>query len=258
MTVSTDDVIAYYKFDTGADDAHGSNDGTVYGATLTTGDGGVIDEAYSFATNDYIDFSSFSGVKAFQFWVKTDASVPSGSIYECVLQPNRGTVYSALWLGSPAGEVVDEIVSFWTGSSSSKFYYWDTTDVGFANFNADDWYHIVITWDSSNSNYRLYINGSDKGLANEYGSPTEQSTWSSPTLGRRSDGVYFDGDIDEFALFNRALTGAEVSELYNSGDGLQYPFGSSGFSKTVNGVSSYSKINGTDATDITKLNGVDA
>src|SRR6202035_2479657 len=36
--------------------------------------------------------------------------------------------------------------------------------------------------------------------------------------------AYFDGDIDEVSIWNRALTSTEVSDLYNSGGGLQYPF----------------------------------
>jgi len=34
----------------------------------------------------------------------------------------------------------------------------------------------------------------------------------------------FDGRIDEWGIWNRSLTASEISELYNSGAGLSYPF----------------------------------
>ena len=33
-----------------------------------------------------------------------------------------------------------------------------------------------------------------------------------------------DGYIDEFAIFNKALNETEIANLYNNGNGLQYPF----------------------------------
>ncbi len=32
------------------------------------------------------------------------------------------------------------------------------------------------------------------------------------------------GQVDELAIWNRALSAAEVTQLYNSGAGKQYPF----------------------------------
>ena len=40
-----ENLVSYYPFDTDANDVHGSNNGSVTGAVLTTGDGGKIDES---------------------------------------------------------------------------------------------------------------------------------------------------------------------------------------------------------------------
>ncbi len=69
-----------------------------------------------------------------------------------------------------------------------------------------------------------------------------------------SDG-HWDGKIDEVGLWTREITSAEETTLYNSGDGLQYPF-TTGYGNTINGISSYSKVNGIAVADITKINGV--
>lgn len=41
--------------------------------------------------------------------------------------------------------------------------------------------------------------------------------------GRADAALYWNGDIDEVALWKRVLTADERSELYNSGDGIAYP-----------------------------------
>jgi hypothetical protein len=44
----------------------------------------------------------------------------------------------------------------------------------------------------------------------------------------------FDGMIDEIGVWSRALTSGEVTQLYNSGAGLQYPFTSNNTSAFFN------------------------
>ncbi len=44
------------------------------------------------------------------------------------------------------------------------------------------------------------------------------------TLGQFNAGNYMDGRIDEFGYWKRALTGTELTTLYNGGAGKQYPF----------------------------------
>ena len=45
-------------------------------------------------------------------------------------------------------------------------------------------------------------------------------------------GRSFKGTIDELGIWNRALTDADVSKLYNNGNGLSYPFSAQVLSAT--------------------------
>lgn len=78
----------------------------------------------------------------------------------------------------------------------------------------DDWQHICFSWDGV-STIQSYVDG----IANGSGSGTSISG-SSPSLAlgaRLAQSAYFDGSIDDVRLYNRALTAAEVLQLYNAG-----------------------------------------
>lgn len=99
-----------------------------------------------------------------------------------------------------------------------------------SSLSVDTWYHIVVTRNTSTW-LALYIDGS--------------LSWSNPVtvnaalaatgdfettkIGRRfttspSRDWKIDWTLDEVWIRSKALTSAEVTELYNSGSGLQYPF----------------------------------
>ncbi len=79
---------------------------------------------------------------------------------------------------------------------------------------AGQWYHVAGIYDSSAGKLRLYLNGV---LVSEVTATGTSSDGNSPFyIGRNDEGNYFDGIIDDVAIFNRALTDAEVSTLYNS------------------------------------------
>jgi hypothetical protein len=107
------------------------------------------------------------------------------------------------------------------------------------NFNVDwspstnTWYMVTMAHDASTSSVTYYVNGSSIGTvhAGEGGGNMVAGTnalavgtdYINNTLGPD----YFDGQIDELGIWNRALSAAEISQLYNGGSGLQYPFSSS-------------------------------
>jgi len=68
----------------------------------------------------------------------------------------------------------------------------------------------------------LYMNGTEQGRTAFSGSL--DSSDSSTFIGNAGTGRAADGYIDEVGIWNRALNSTEVAELYNSGDGLPYPF----------------------------------
>jgi len=89
-----------------------------------------------------------------------------------------------------------------------------------------NWHHVAVTFDKtdSSSSIYLYIDGVEyagSSGATTYGS---NGTWAASTnttspllLGSVQSADYFNGNIDELAIFGSVKTGAEISSIYNSG-----------------------------------------
>ena len=89
--------------------------------------------------------------------------------------------------------------------------------------NDNNWHHVVgiYTTDTTvlgNNNVSLYLDGSiNQGVltnSTQYVSPILPTT-----IGKRSSGNFFPGQIDDVRIYDRALTLSEISFLYN-GSGL--------------------------------------
>lgn len=82
-----------------------------------------------------------------------------------------------------------------------------------------DWMHVVVSFDSER--LELYVNGE---LVKTHPLPISGPIAETGGLvvggHRAGEGRNFDGMIDEVAIWNRVLTGAEVDVLYNNGTAL--------------------------------------
>jgi hypothetical protein len=198
--------VNWWKFDEGtgtiAYDSAGDDDGTIYGATWTTGQ---IDGALSFdGVNDYVDCgsgpSNYDNITV-SAWMKTST--------EGILVSNRYGSYS---------------YGTWYTLSSMDIELGDSVGYQHWNFNTPTldgvWHHIVYTKDGIN--HAVYVDGS---LDQSFTSNADIS-WSNPTfIGRRwtkssSGNAWFNGPIDDVRIYNRALTADEVWRLYR--EGLSY------------------------------------
>ena len=88
----------------------------------------------------------------------------------------------------------------------------------------NDLHHVVMTYEQGDSTKRLmYVDGQ---LVKEWSSSTDTSAvnmffgiWSN---GNTANGQYgFSGYIHDIALYNRAITAAEVLQVYNAGNSLK-------------------------------------
>ena len=107
-----------------------------------------------------------------------------------------------------------------------------TTGYAISNdvMSTDTWYHIVYLFDR-NSTLRFYINGVlQTSTFDISGASATSIQWYEEEgftiLGNFgiSSTYAFTGIIDELAVYNRTLTVSEIQQLYNSGNGLAYPF----------------------------------
>ena len=83
-----------------------------------------------------------------------------------------------------------------------------------------DWHHIVIKFDYTNSLMTVYVDGSSLGTK-ALGSTSSGNSSLYASLGddQGGDGNWY-GDMDDLALFSKALTSSEISALYNGGTGV--------------------------------------
>lgn len=209
-----DDQVAYYKSDDSGsfpDATANSYDGTITGATYTAS--GKINGAYDYESSDsgdYIGLPDF-GQPIFDGsfnWTLSTWVKPESTGGDQVIFTPQGQTNAQLRLES--GKAV---YNEYDGSSHKVT---STTTLA-----TGTWYHIVITH-STLSGLEIFINNNNEATASgtiPLSQTNENAIGSQYGLFR-----YFDGLIDEIGIWSRALSSTEISDLYNSGNGLQYPY----------------------------------
>jgi len=94
------------------------------------------------------------------------------------------------------------------------YFYGHGNDLpGITTILPDTWYHGAVTYDGTI--VRLYLNGQQEnsGLM----SLNTVMSVDGLTLGLRSPGTWWQGQLDEAAVFNRALTADEIAAVYSAG-----------------------------------------
>lgn len=149
--------------------------------------------------------------------------------------PTSGSI--SVWVKKESNDGTDMIISTYTNAASGGFYL-RVASTGIPNFGMGNgtnqisattsltigtWFHIVVTW--SPAGKKIYINGIAEGTSTTAETMTA-GDGSGLSVGRdgKFSADYFDGLIDELGFWSRELTGDEVTALYNSGNGNQYPF----------------------------------
>lgn len=184
-------------------------------------------EAMSFnGTDQYIDSGSSSN---FQFQA-SDSFTLSAWIYPTVSQANRQTIIgNRNWNTSPyqgwsfktslqsgVNRIEMEIDSGTTVAS-----YYTTTGVGL-----NQWHHVVGVYDASQSaigdRFSFYINGSLVGKAAFSAQIPATITYATKlTIGALQDQngsqyAFWNGKLDEVAIFNKALSADKIQQIYNA------------------------------------------
>jgi len=109
---------------------------------------------------------------------------------------------------------------------------WNTSSVYCVTrytINPETWYHLVCVADRD-GNSSIYLDGSlvqwtaSISAYSAIDQTSSGATYFSIGSGASSSGNYWKGEVDEFGLWERLLTQDEIDQLYNSGNGLTYPF----------------------------------
>ena len=212
-------LFAAYNGESNANDSKGTNNGTaVGGLTYTTG---KIGNAFSFnGTNAYVSLPNTSGQFNFDgdFTVSTwfRSSNLSVSRYFMHNHQNNGTTWGYGW------------DFFYSGSLGWVFQLNNGANTNYVNFqssySANTWYHVVAVR-KMGQKHKIYVNAVDTP-ANQIGNVNTTTGYIANQKmdlgGISSLGLPALCDLDGVNMWNKALTQAEVSELYNSGNGAQY------------------------------------
>ena len=166
-------------------------------------------------TNDYLTRSPISGLEttgSVSAWVKLDSMSANGFIFQ--IREEEGTNNQIILLWNNGSGVIRGNVKF-AGTTN-------VVDSGSGLENDGNWHHVALTWMSGSKTSalnvtKIYIDGS------ETDSDAIGNTWNGTAgelvIGRNGiqSNAYFNGHINDVAIFDDALTSSEVSAIYNSG-----------------------------------------
>lgn len=90
--------------------------------------------------------------------------------------------------------------------------------------NDGTWHHIAVTYSGSGvlSGVTGYVDGASKARSLNVDALSATTLTGAPVKLGAHDAVFYTGQLDECAVYNRAITGAEVASLYGAGSVVVY------------------------------------
>ena len=220
----TTNLVAYYKLDESSGNA---SDSSGNGFTLTASNSpsfvaGFINNSADLGNDGTVRGFSISnnlglsgnGAKSFSFWVKMK-SEPSSNFDFFVGQSNASTNSTLDFDYNDSGGTKHiRFSKYCAGTSTEAKIQYDVT------LGTSGWHHFVGTTDGST--LKMYLDGSAVGgTVSDFSASGSDGYPDRFQIGNNNTSHFI---IDEVGVWSRALTSDEVTSLYNSGAGLQYPF----------------------------------
>ena len=205
-----------------ARDSSGNNNN----GTLTNGPTkaiGKVGQALNFdGVDDYVNAGSASildnlenqggGGMTVSVWVNAD-TINSGT--KRLVAKGVGSAGSGYWAFIASNSTSPARIGFAKEGSTDMSVSWNSV------LSLQTWTHLLLTWDGTmaSSGVNLYKNGvlETRDITTE-GATANSDASNNLTIGSdASAGNYFDGTIDEVRVYNRALSAAEITQLYLMG-----------------------------------------
>ena len=210
----TNGLVAYYPFAGNVNDLTGNgNNGTNFGAALTTNRFGLSNSAYYFNGSSYIGFGSVISnyaVMTISSWFQTTnfaANKENGIVMKKRQDSGIGARLGVFGTKCDAGfnDTLNNIAVF----SSS-------------NIASNLWHQAIFV--NNGTNITLYLDGILVGQTpTPYNLKASGAVSGMPLIiGNDPSGAnrFFTGAIDDVRIYNRALTSSEVAQLYANESGI--------------------------------------
>ena len=220
-------MVSYWRAEGDAVDSYNANHGTLMnGTSFVTGQ---VGQAFRFdGVDDYVDLNSpvyvpSSSGTTIAAWIKLAPGAEPNRNFIVAIGDGQGpNNYQLDFEWSP---------SFYPGNQELSVSYYDSTGTArmylivIANdLNNGQWHHVAFADDYISRSPKMYVDGvlqtSNSHLL-YYNRLPSSANADNMFIGSRGDFAdyfnYFKGDIDEVAVFNRALTASEIQQMYNNG-----------------------------------------
>jgi len=219
----SDGLVGYWKMDDNAsgngqtivDFSGNSNNGTTNDGANDTGmncaTSGKFGTGCDFdGTDDYVDVNANvngGNQGTISFWMYMD-SANTASWPNAASQTRTGSANTGMMIGQRSSSIGHFRLIDPTGGD-----HWVVVDTPAATLNIGKWVHVVGTWKVGEV-LSIFVDGVEyKGSTKMQAAPKVAPGL---YLGyNRENVLYLDGKLDEVRLYNRALSPAEVSALYN-------------------------------------------
>ena len=151
---------------------------------------------------------------SYSFWIKTDTVNDSKTVFGQDSDSSRNP-FTIQWYDSTAAGKMT--FTMWRCFNDQIWYQTNYLSDFDYDYQANTWYHIVLTYTASTKTVRNYVNGGEVGngatlslLASGVTTGTQMVFGSYNNLA----GSFFDGSIDQVRIYDKVLSSSEVSTLY--------------------------------------------
>jgi hypothetical protein len=198
--------------------------GTILGS-VTAGTSSISGASLRFPRNDnsYVTYGTTNGNPgadsfSVSLWFKADSVAIATQFLASKGNAGSTDVGWSMWLANNSLHVRGQQVG---GGSNDRF-----GQVAAAAVTPNEWHHVVMVIDRETNVIRGYLNGSNAPFINGGGGSVVGTLIPGSSIsnalellvGRRSSaGASFGGEIDDLAVWNRALSLSEVEEIYAAG-----------------------------------------
>ena len=195
--------ISWWSAENNGRDRFGRNNAALFGDTIFVP--GRVGQAFSFdGSGDYAQVATTSSLpvgaspRSVELWFKAPATPGESGLFQ---------------YGSAAGGQMFGLIT--SGNAPGRLYFYGhSADLAATTvIQPDTWYHGAVTYDGTT--IKLYVNGQLENQA-PIGLNTVLESYGL-LIGHRAGGSFWTGQIDEPAIYDRALSASEIAAIYNAG-----------------------------------------